>query len=130
VAIVSEHEHAIVWVDHREAKIFHVTATEADKDLVQAKSSRHHLEHRANITGSAHRGVDKDYFQRIIAALTHDGSILIAGPGNAKAELNNYIIEQRPDLVKRIAAVETLDHPKDTELLALARKFFRLAPPE
>jgi len=124
---MNEQNHAIVWVDHREAKIFHVTATAADGKTIQAKSARHHLEHRANVTGSGHRGVDKDYFQRIVAALSNDGSVLLTGPGNAKAELNNYITEQHPDLAQRIAGVETLDHPKDAELLALARKFFRLA---
>ncbi len=127
---MNEHNHAIIWVDHRDAKIFHVTATAAQRDLVQAKSSRHHLEHRANITGSAHRGVDKDYFERIVAALTHDGAILITGPGNAKAELNNYITEHHAEVAQRISAVETLDHPTDNELLALARKFFRIVRPE
>jgi stalled ribosome rescue protein Dom34 len=123
---MNENTHAIVWVDHRDARIFHVTAAASDAQLVHARASRHHLEHRANVTGSAHRGVDSEYFQRIIAALSHDGQILLTGPGNAKAELNNYIAEHRPDLARRIAGVETLDHPKDAELLALARKFFRL----
>jgi stalled ribosome rescue protein Dom34 len=121
-----QHTHAIVWVDHRDAKVFHVTAAAADAETVHAKSSRHHLEHRANVTGSAHRGVDTDYFQRIIAALSNDGAVLLTGPGNAKAELHNYITEHLPDVAKRIAGVETLDHPKDAELLALARRFFRL----
>ena len=125
-----ENTPAIVWVDHRDAKIFHVTAAAAEGETVHARSSRHHLEHRANVTGSAHRGVDKDYFQRIVAALSNDGPVLLTGPGNAKAELNNYISEHQPELARRIAGVETLDHPKDPELLTLARKVFRLTQDE
>jgi hypothetical protein len=40
-----DHDHAIVWIDHREARIFHVTASEADQDLEKRISGVEALDH-------------------------------------------------------------------------------------
>ncbi len=61
----------------------------------------------------------------VLDTLTHTGAILITGPANAKAELKNYMAEHRPDLAKCISGVETLDHPSDGALVALASNFFK-----
>jgi len=121
---MTDQSHAIVWIDHREAKIFHVSAAEADRAVVSAHGTGRHVQHKANVTGSGHQGVDAEFFKRVIDVLTHSGSILLTGPGNAKSEFKNYLATHRADLEKRIAAVEALDHPSDAELIALARKFF------
>ena len=122
---MTDQYHAIVWSDHREAKIFHVTATESERAVVSAHGTGHHLQHKAHIAGSGHQGVDKEFFKRVIEALSHTGAILITGPASARLELKNYIAEHRPDLDKRISGVEALDHPSDGELVALGRKFFK-----
>jgi stalled ribosome rescue protein Dom34 len=119
------HYHAIVWIDHREAKIFQFNATDAARIVVQSHESGHHLHHKANTPGSGHKGVDSDFFDRVAKALAEFGSLLITGPSTAKLEFHNYITEHSPGLAKRIAAVEPLDHPSDGALLALARKFFK-----
>ena len=41
-------------------------------------------------------------------------------------EFKHYLAEHAPKIDARISAVETLDHPTDGELLALARKFFKV----
>ena len=122
---MQDHYHAIVWIDHREAKIFHVSASDVDRLVVYSHGGGQHLHHKANSGDSGHLGVDKEFFARVVGALTHTGSILITGPANAKTELQRYMTEHRPDLAKRISAVEALDHPSDGALVALARKFFR-----
>jgi stalled ribosome rescue protein Dom34 len=122
---MSEHHHAIVWIDHRDAKIFLFGATGVDQAVLHSHASGHHLQHRANVTGSGHRGVDEEFFKRVVAALTHSGALLVTGPGNARTELHNYIEKHHPDLARRIANVEPLDHPSDGVLLDLARKYFK-----
>jgi stalled ribosome rescue protein Dom34 len=122
---MSDHYHAIVWIDHREARIFHFSATDVERLVVHSHATGQHLHHKANSTGSGHQGVDKEFFQRVIAALTHTGALLLTGPANAKTELKNYMVQHNPQLAKRISAVETLDHPSDGALVALARKFFK-----
>lgn len=121
---MTDQYHAIVWLDHREARIFHVSAAESDRAVVSAPGGGH-LHHKANVTGSGHQGVDKEFFKRVVEGLAHAGAILITGPGNAKAEFKNYVAEHHADLARRISAVEPLDHPSDAELVALARKFFK-----
>ncbi len=122
---MTDHFHAIVWIDHREARIFHISATDMDRVVVHSTLSGDHLHHKANTTGSGHRGVDKDFFKRVIDALTHTGAILLTGPANAKTELKNFMEEHNPGLARRISAVEALDHPSDGALIALGRKFFK-----
>lgn len=119
------HYHAIVWIDHREAKIFQFNTTDVARIVVQSHESGHHLHHKANSPGSGHKGVDREFFERVAKALTEVGALLITGPSTAKMELSNYITEHAPGLAARIAAVEPLDHPSDGALLALARKFFK-----
>ena len=122
---MTEHHHAIVWIDHREAKIFHVDAMDVERLIVPSHLTDRHLHHKANTPGSGHQGVDKEFFQRVIAALAHTGAILITGPANARTELHNYMTQHRPDLAKRVSGVEALDHPSDREIVAIARKFFK-----
>jgi|SRR5579872_38223 len=122
-----EHFHAIVWIDHREAKVFRSSTPEAGPIVVQAHGTGHHLQHRAHIPGSGHQGVDKEFFGRVIEALNDADAILLTGPGNTRMELKNYMAESRKDLAARIRAVEPLDHPSDGQLRALARKFFQAA---
>lgn len=122
---MTEHYHAIVWIDHREAKIFHFNSTDVEKVVIPSHVANHHLHHKANTIGSGHLGVDKEFYQRVTAALSHTGALLIVGPANAKTELKNYISQHNPGLANRVSGVETLDHPTDGALVALARKFFK-----
>ncbi len=122
---MTEHLHAIVWIDHKEAKIFYVDATEADKLVIPSHATGRHSHHKANVTGSGHQGVDKEFFKRVIAALTNAADILVVGPANTKAELKNYMADFVPELASHIVGVESLDHPSDRQLIALARKFFK-----
>ncbi len=122
---MSEHYHAIVWMDHREARIFHISATDAERVVVPSHASGHHLHHKANTPGSGHLGVDREFFQRVAAALSHTGAILITGPASAKTEFHHYLAERHPELAARVSGVEALDHPSDGALVALGRRFFK-----
>jgi len=122
---MTEHYHALIWIDHHEAKIFHFSATESDRMRVNSTDPHQHLHHKANTRGSGHAPVDHVFLERVAQAVADAGAVLITGPANAKHELAAHIERQHPQLGKRISAVETLDHPTDGELLALARKFFR-----
>jgi len=122
---MSEHYHAILWIDHREAKCFQFGAADVERVVVPAHGFGRHLQHKANTTGSGHKGVDREFFKRIVDSLAASGAILIVGPGHAKLEFENFIREEYPDLAKRISGVESLDHPTDGQLVALARKFFK-----
>ena len=121
---MSSHYHAIVWIDHHEAKIFQFDATDVDSTTVHSSHRHQHIHHKANARDSGHAAVDTPFLQQVARALQHAGIVLITGPAGAKKELASYIEREDPNLAKRIAAVQTLDHPTDGELVKLARTFF------
>lgn len=122
---MSEHYHALVWIDHQEARIFHFNAAEVERTSVRSSHPQQHLHHKANTRGSGHAPVEEGFLERVVQALGHAGAILITGPGSARKELAAHIARVHPQLAVRISGVAPLDHPSDGQLLALARRFFR-----
>jgi stalled ribosome rescue protein Dom34 len=122
---MSSHFHALVWIDHREAKVFQFNATDVDHTTVRSEHPHQHIHHKANSGDSGHAPVDKEFYKHVAQAIAHAGAILIAGPSSAKTELVTYIKREQPQLAAKISGVEALDHPSDGALLALARKFFK-----
>jgi stalled ribosome rescue protein Dom34 len=121
---MSNYIHALVWIDHREAKVFHFDAENSQEVIVRNSHAHQNLHHKANSGDSGHVPVDKEYLRRVVAEVAAAGAILIVGPGSAKTELRTYALRDRPDVASKISAVETLDHPTDRQLLAFGRKFF------
>jgi hypothetical protein len=122
---MTEHYHAVVWIDHHEAKIFHFDAASFDSARIHSSQPHRHLHHKANTVGSGHAPLDRAFLEQVSKALEVSGAILITGPAGAKHELAAHIGKVHPQLAARISAVETLDHPTDGEIVALARRFFR-----
>jgi stalled ribosome rescue protein Dom34 len=122
---MSDHYHAIVWIDHQEARVFQFNATQVDSTTVRSSHPHQHIHHKANAVDSGHVPTDQEFLERVAQALMHAGAILITGPANTKKELKAHIDRVHPDLGKRLSGIEPLDHPSDGQLVALARKFFR-----
>jgi len=118
------HFHAIVWIDHHQAKVFRFNADDVERAVVRPHDPTVHLHHKANTIGSGHAPVDKDFLGRVTTAMAGAGTILIVGPAGAKTELATHLAAHAPDLSARVAAVEAADHPSEGELVALARRFF------
>ena len=124
---MSEHYHAVVWIDHREARVFHFNATESDEHVVHPHDPTVHIHHHANSIGSGHAAEDQKFLHQVAAAIGGSKAVLITGPANAKHELVKHIEHHDPKFAACIAGVEALDHPTNGELVAHARKFFRAA---
>jgi hypothetical protein len=124
---LSQHFHAVVWIDHHEARVFHFNADDVERALVHPAEPVRHIHHKAHSIGSGHSPEDQHFFQAVVEAIGAAGAVLIGGPANAKHELFKHIQRHEPRLLPRIAGVEALDHPTDGELVAHARQFFRAA---
>jgi hypothetical protein len=122
---MTNHYHALVWLDHRVAKVFHFNDEHSDRETVTSSHSHQNLHHKANSSGSGHVPIDKDYLERVTRTLSNAGAILIVGPGSAKTELCKHIQHAHAPIAAKISAVETIDHPSDGALLAHARRFFK-----
>lgn len=116
------HYHAIVWLDHLEARIFHFSAADAEGIAINSHSPNRHLHHRAGTRTGNRAPDDHDFFDAIVDALKDAHEWLVVGPGLAKTAFVNYVRERHPTHSGSIVLVETLDHPTDGELVSLARK--------
>lgn len=125
---MSEHHyHAVVWIDHHEARVFHLSPTDIDRLTLHPDHPTKHIHHKANSIGSGHAAVDHDFLQAVAEAIADAGEVLITGPANAKTELVKHIQQRDPKGAPAIVGVETVDHPSDGELVAYARKYFKAA---
>jgi len=123
------HFHAVVWLDHSQAKVFHIGLTGADELTLHPHLQTKHLHHKANTMGSGHAAPDKHFLEEIANALNDAGEILIIGPANAKTELAKHLREKHPAIGQRIVAVEAADHPTDRQIVAYAKQHFKMPPP-
>jgi stalled ribosome rescue protein Dom34 len=121
--MTKHHYHAVIWIDHREARVFHFNPTEVDKLTLRPDNPTRHIHHKANSIGSGSPSTSSDYLHKVAESVSDAGAVLNTGPGNAKTELVEYIRLHDPRLTKVIAGVETVDHPGDAQLVAHARKY-------
>lgn len=121
---MTNHSLALVWTDHRLAKVFLFDEDSNESTLVHSSQAHEHLHHKANSNDSGHAAVDKEFLERVAASVAKAGAILIVGPGSAKTELHTHLKHAHPQIAAKISAVETVDHPTDGELLAHGRGFF------
>ena len=122
------HFHAIVWIDHSQAKIFHIGLSGQDEVIVHPHMPTKHLHHKANSIGSGHAAPDKEFLAQVMNAVSDAGEILIIGPASAKTEFAKYRREQPSKIGDRIVAVEAADHPSDGEIVAYAKQHFKIEP--
>ena len=118
------HYHAVVWLDHSEAHVFHFTPEDVQKLTAQSTDLRPHQHHKRGSSGSGNAKEDHAYFEHVTGLLKGAQEILVVGPAKAKLDLVKHIHKHHQDTVPKIAGVETLDHPTDGQLVAYARKYF------
>jgi len=113
----------VVWLDSSEAKIFGLHPTEVDEKKMQRTEIRHHtgVEKEQN----NHKNAEK-FFHQVADALSDANEVLLVGPGEAKVHFRSHLEQHHHARVgSKIVGVETVDHPTDGQIVALARKFFR-----
>jgi stalled ribosome rescue protein Dom34 len=116
--------HAAVWIDHHEAKVFHLTAETFETSTFEAP--HHHVHRHPQATAESKHPADAERFYHEIArALEGVEEILVVGPATAKLEFVKHVHKHDHTLVEKIVGVETVDHPTDKQLVAYARRYFR-----
>lgn len=120
------HFHAVVWLDHTHAKIFHFDAHAFEVRQVKSAHADAHLHHKSGATGSGHAAEDPKYYAAVAQALADAQEILVTGPGSAKTVFQKHLAAHNPALAKRIVEATASDHPTDGEVVAMARKHFKV----
>jgi hypothetical protein len=119
------HYHAVVWIDHHEARVFHFGLTDVEQLVLHPDHPTRHIHHKANSMGSGHAAEDHAYLQAVTDSVADAGAVLIVGPANAKTELVKHIRHHSAKLMNAIVGVETVDHPSDAQLIVYTRKYFK-----
>jgi len=121
------HAHAIVWMDAKEAHVFHFGAEDVEKERIKSYSPFRKVHHKAGVIGAGHVHLNHGYFDEIAEAPSGIQEWLLTGPGAAKTEMATYAEQHLPDLSRKLLGVQPADHPTDGELLAQARQTFKKA---
>src|SRR3546814_11987464 len=109
LAVPMTHFHAVVWLDHQEARVFQFGEGDLEKTVVHGH--KHHLHHRSGCIGDGKAPADIAFFDEIGDALAGAGEVLVLGTGAAKLEFVRHATKFRPALEHRVVGVETVDHP-------------------
>ncbi|MBU1222501.1 MAG: translational machinery protein [Gammaproteobacteria bacterium] len=118
------HYHAVVWLDHNEAHVMHISPDDVEKSVVHPASPARHLQRKRGSVSGSRQPEDQHYYHEVVEALAGAAEILIVGPGHAKLELIKHIHAHDPAVVSKVVGVETVDHPGDGQLVAHARTYF------
>lgn len=116
---MTSHQLAVVWLDHREARIFHVDCDGFDERVLRAPT--HHLHHNPEDT--------RHFFDEVARSLDDAGAVLVVGPSTAKLQYLRWLHAHDRHLECRVVGVESADHPTDLQIVAHARQYFDVARP-
>ena len=111
----------ILWIDHEQVRIYEVGKDESKKTRLFERHVDHHTHSFDNL--------DKDhqaraFFDRIATLLMGGSKILVIGPGVQKLHFCQYLRDRFAEIAKDVVGCETVDHPTDNQIVAMARKFF------
>ena len=109
--------HAVLAIDHQAAQLL-----QFDAEHVQAQRIKTHTHHTRQ-HGSQVR-TEHEFFGQVCDALAGIPEVLVAGTHTAQADFKHYVDKHRADVAKHIVGYETVDHPTEPQLIALARKVF------
>ena len=117
-------KHVAVWIDHHEARIFHLDPEQIEETTVKAA---HHLHHKHPKGEGTHEHPEdtKRFFHEVASKLEGTEEILVVGPSSAKLEFIRYVHKHDHAVEPRIVGVETVDHPTDGQLVAHAKAYFK-----
>jgi stalled ribosome rescue protein Dom34 len=120
------HFHAVVWIDHKQARIFHFNVEGADRTVIRPDHAVRDVHPGEKRTG--HRlPEDRVYFEAVAKAIADAGAIVIMGPANEKDAFAKFVAEKHPAIATHIEGVEKADHPTNGELLDAARRYVKAA---
>lgn len=119
--------HAVIWLDHSEANVFHFTVDHFEKAHVESEHPHQKLHRKAGPVGSANAKEDQHFYHQAAELLKGAKEILVVGPGQAKVEFVKHLEHHDPKLKEFIVSVEPMDHPTDGQIVAHARQYFKKA---
>jgi stalled ribosome rescue protein Dom34 len=121
---MTSNRHVAVWIDHDEARIFHVDAETIDEKTIRAPTHHVHRHPKGSTAGHDHPDDAHHFFQAVSRQLEGAERVLVVGPSTAKLQFIRYAYKHDRTLEPRIVGIETVDHPTDGQLVAYSKRYF------
>jgi stalled ribosome rescue protein Dom34 len=121
---------AVVWIDHKEARVFAVDDDVVSPSIIEAHGPhihRHAKEEEVRVRN--HPDDEHRFFQEVARALEGPAEVLLVGPSKTKLRFLRYVLRLQPALEPRIIGLESADHPTDKQLVAHLRDYFHEPSP-
>ena len=118
------HYHAVVWLDHNEAHIMHISPDDVETSVVKPATPHRNLQRKRGSVSGSRQPEDQHFYHEVVEAMSGAKEVLIVGPGQAKLELIKHIHAHDPKVADQVVGAETVDHPSDAQVVAFARKYF------
>lgn len=109
--------HAVLRIDHQSAEVLQFDAEHLETQRIKAHT--HHTARHASGVRSEH-----EFYAAVCDALTGIPEVLVTGSKTGLSDFRHYVEKHRAALAPRIVGYETVDHPTQPQLVALARRFF------
>ena len=116
--------HAVTWIDHKEARIFHVHPDSTEETTILAPQHHLHRHPKGHGEPAPHPDDANRFFKEVARALEGADALLIVGPATAKLEFFRYLHEHHRRMEAIVVGVESADHPTDGEIVARAKRAF------
>lgn len=114
----------VIWIDRQSARVFHVSNEKMERKTLGKSHVEHHT-HRPDAFD--HRREENHLFHEAVKELSQADRSVIIGPGMAKHHFQTFLVEHHPQIAKKISGFETVDHPTDAQIAALAKRYFERA---
>jgi hypothetical protein len=111
------HSHVVVRIDHQQAEVLQFDAQHLSEHKVRVQTD-YTRQHASGVR------TEHEFFGAVCDALAGLGEVLVTGPHTAQADFRGYVEKHRPALCHQIVGWETVDHPTEGQLIALARQYF------
>ncbi len=123
----ASHSHAVVWIDHREARVLYFNAADVEAKTVHPETAPYHMRHKSGSPSGTHDKGAASYFLGVAEALSDAKEFLVVGPSTAKTEFVSWLRDHSPLTAERLYGVETMAQVSDGQVVADARAFFKRA---
>lgn len=109
--------HAVLWIDHRTARIL-----QFDAEHVQVDTVRTH-QHPGRMHPHGEQS-EQAFFNEVCDSLEGIAEILVVGPQTGLTDFKIFAEKKRPQTADRLVAFEPMGQATDGQLVAKAREFF------
>jgi hypothetical protein len=110
---------AVVWTDHQSAQVLPLGEEQAHTPGLTIHAHAYPARQHASGVHTEH-----EFFGAICDELERFAHAVVTSSHTALADFRHYAGKHRPVVAARIVAYDVVDHPTDSQLVALARKQF------